>query len=364
MKNQNIFEKMQGRRIGIIRRNRNSREKIPLYPKTVICEYIWIGGANEIRSKIRVSSEADAFQEWNFDGSSTGQVEHGFMDTEIILKPRKTYYHPFLSIDDECEDALIVLCDTWYPDGSPHPTNNRYIADEWFETPEIKELKPWFGLEQEYFLMKNWMGKNYEQDGTHYCGQALVSDERKIVEEHLHACIQAGLKISGLNAEVANHQWEFQIGPAEGIRAGDDMIVARFLLQRCAEKYEYNVLYHPKPCSSVNGSGCHINYSTEPMRVPGTGIEKINEAIKNLSEYHSETIAYYGEFNHLRLTGKHETGSIDKFTYGVGTRNTSVRIPNSTLANGRGYFEDRRPAANIDPYEATYKLSIHSHTSC
>ena len=258
-------------------------------------------------------------------------------------------------------DARIVLCDTWYPDGSPHPTNHRRNAEEWFSSHEIKELHPWFGLEQEYFLMKNWMGKNYEQDGTHYCGQGLVSDERKIVEEHLHACIQAGLKISGLNAEVANHQWEFQIGPAEGIRAGDDMTVARFLLQRCAEKYEYNVLYHPKPCATVNGSGCHINYSTAPMRIPGIGIEKINEAIKNLSEFHCETIAYYGEFNHLRLTGKHETGAMDKFTYGVGTRNTSIRIPNSTLANGGGYFEDRRPAANIDPYEATYKLSKHSH---
>lgn len=337
--------------------------------KTTILEYIWIGGDGEIRSKIRVQRDA-SIPEWNFDGSSTGQVEPTNLDTEIILQPRATYYHPLLSSCKECEDAIIVLCDTWNPDGTPHSTNSRHDASLFFAS--VINDEPWFGLEQEYFLLNNaskgretggrGFGHIFVQDGDHYCGQDVSPEERKIVVEHLHACIQAGLTISGLNAEVARNQWEFQIGPVEGISAGDQMIVARFLLERIAEKYEHSVLYYPKPRSDINGSGCHINFSTAKMRVPGTGIEHIHSAINNLSKFHVETLKSYGKGNERRLTGKHETSSMDTFSYGVGTRNTSIRIPNSTINMGGGYFEDRRPAANIDPYAATYALTKAVYT--
>jgi len=83
--------------------------------------------------------------------------------------------------------------------------------------------------------------------------------------------------------------------------------------------------------------------------------------MNKLEAIHSEHIAVYGENNYLRLTGLHETSSMTKFTWGIGTRNTSVRIPNETAKNGCGYFEDRRPAANIDPYLAT---SVIAKTCC
>ena len=57
------------------------------------------------------------------------------------------------------------------------------------------------------------------------------------------------------------------------------------------------------------------------------------------------------------MTGKHETASYDKFNYGVANRGASVRIPRLVEINGKGYFEDRRPASNIDPYLATAKLA-------
>jgi len=61
----------------------------------------------------------------------------------------------------------------------------------------------------------------------------------------------------------------------------------------------------------------------------------------------------YGEGNELRLTGAHETSSIARFDYGEGNRGRSIRIPIPTMQNKKGYFEDRRPASNIDPYLAT-----------
>ena len=138
------------------------------------------------------------------------------------------------------------------------------------------------------------------------------------------------------------------------------MVVARYLLQRVAEKYGATIDYSPKNSDSANGSGCHINFSTEKMRNED-GFQEILHCMKKLESKHAEHIAVYCANNHKRLTGLHETSSIDNFTWGIGTRNTSVRIPNATHKNGCGYFEDRRPAANIDPYLAT---SIIAKTCC
>ena len=96
------------------------------------------------------------------------------------------------------------------------------------------------------------------------------------------------------------------------------------------------------------------------MRSVG-GLAIIESCMPKLEKRHKEHIDVYGEHNELRLTGKHETSCMNKFSFGIGTRNTSVRIPTQTAKDGYGYFEDRRPASNIDPYRAT---SILFETCC
>lgn len=315
-----------------------------------ILEYIWIGGNNEIRSKTRViPNHNGVINEWNYDGSSTWQADCNG-DTEIILKPCSIFKNPLRNIEDT--DCYIVLCETYDSNGEPAKNNYRYESDIIFN--KSTEEKPWFGLEQEYFIFfynDNNVSTNIEE-GYHYCGITENHTERIIAEKHMELCIKAGLQISGINAEVSKSQWEFQIGPCEGINAGDHLIVARYLLERISEIYGARVSYHPKPFIGINGSGCHINFSTTKTREEN-GIEIINEYIKKLSEKHLEHIQAYGENNHLRLTGLNETSSIHKFTYGIGTRNTSIRIPNQVYKEKSGYFEDRRPASNIDPYLTT-----------
>jgi glutamine synthetase len=330
-------------------------------PSKTILEYIWIGGKDEIRSKTKVIHKflPDSFTlipKWNYDGSSTWQADSNG-DTEITLKPCAVYKDPTRKIDDTV--CYLVLCDTYNSEGKPISSNNRYIANNIFN--EREDLEPWFGLEQEYFItfpLEN--NKRCIQDGLHYCGLSESDIERNIAEKHLQLCIEAGINISGLNAEVCRCQWEFQVGPSKGISAGDDLIVARYLLGIVAEKFNAKINYHPKPDKNQNGSGCHINFSTNKTRYEN-GIEEINKYINKLQNKHSDHIKVYGEFNDLRLTGLHETSSYSIFTYGVGTRNTSVRIPNNVVKDGYGYFEDRRPASNVDPYLAT---SIIFKTCC
>jgi len=324
----------------------------------VLVEYIWIGGRNELRSKTKVmDNQVNSINDlsvWNYDGSSTDQAQG--TDSEVIIKPRALFNDPFRGGDNK-----MVLCDTYRPDGSPLKNNHRIWANEQFN--KALDQKPWFGLEQEYFLINPKTNRplgfpemgNPNPQGQYYCSAgADNSFGRNVVEDHLQACINAGITISGVNAEVAPGQWEFQIGPCVGIDQGDHLWMARYLLNRVAETHGVIVDIEPKPMKGDwNGSGCHANYSTENMRNgtdQKTGLEFIDDAIEKLSHKHMAHMVVYGSGNEERMTGAHETASYDKFTHGVANRGASIRRGNETVNNGKGYFEDRRPSSNCDPY--------------
>jgi len=350
---------------------------------TIIVEYIWIGGNNELRSKTRVIEDVTVFRknecsnsehcldrsvdiskivlpDWNYDGSSTDQASGN--DSEVVIKPRTIFKNPFFQLENSShEQYYMVICDTYLPSGSPLPDNQRIVADNIFKQNVHEE--PWFGLEQEYFFIdpKTNVPLGFEKDGKqgqYYCS---VGHEnalgREIAEEHMKMCLYAGIKISGMNAEVAPGQWEFQVGPCIGIDAGDHLWTARYILQRLGEKHKVKINFEPKPLKGDwNGSGCHTNYSTKNMRegTEGkTGLEYIEEAIDKLSFKHHEHMKMFGSGNQERMTGKHETASYYKFTDGVANRGASVRRGYDTIKNKKGYFEDRRPSSNGDPYLVT-----------
>ena len=328
----------------------------------VQCEYLWIDAVGEVRSKCKTVAKSkatlDQLPSWNYDGSSTDQAPGE--DSEVIIKPRAIFKDPFRGGDN-----LLVLTDTYTPGGTPLPTNTRAPAADVFANGGDDAATAWFGLEQEYTLFNldkvtplGWPKGGYPgEQGPYYCGAgADRSYGREISEAHYKACLYAGLEISGTNAEVMPGQWEYQIGPATGIEAGDQLMVSRYILQRVCEEFGVYCTLDPKPISgNWNGAGMHTNFSTERMRKAG-GLAVIEQAIRRLGAKHQEHIAAYGEGNERRLTGKFETADINTFSYGVANRGCSIRIPRTTEADGFGYLEDRRPSSNCDPYVVTSKI--------
>ncbi|CAG8613591.1 7989_t:CDS:2 [Ambispora leptoticha] len=319
-------------------------------------EYIWIDGDGGIRGKTttldKYPEDVSELKEWNYDGSSTNQAPGD--NSDVLLRPAAFFKDPFRGGNN-----IIVLNECWNNDGTPNRTNYRHSCAKVMDT--FAEAIPWFGIEQEYTLFDTdgqvlgWPKGGFPgPQGPYYCSVgASNAFGRDIVEAHYRACLYAGIKISGVNAEVMPGQWEFQVGPCVGIEMGDHLWVSRYLLHRVAEDFGVVVSFHPKPIpGDWNGAGCHTNYSTLAMREEG-GIKAIHEAIEKMAEKHADHIAVYGEDNDKRLTGHHETGHISQFSSGVANRGASIRIPRHVAAEGKGYLEDRRPASNIDPYRVT-----------
>jgi len=259
----------------------------------------------------------------------------------------------------------LVMCDTYTPAGEPLPTNTRYAAEQLFKEHEKEET--WFGLEQEFTLFNTdqrtplgWPlgGQPSRPQGPYYCSVGPENNfGRHITDSMYKACLYAGIEISGTNGEVMPGQQEYQVGPCVGIDAGDQLMMSRYILQRICEDFQVYCTLFPKPITEGdwNGAGMHTNVSTKTMREAG-GLDTIKQAIYKLGAKHAEHIAAYGEGNELRLTGKFETASIDTFSFGIANRGASIRIGRDTEAEGCGYFEDRRPSSNADPYVVTGKI--------
>ncbi|XP_071050089.1 glutamine synthetase 2 cytoplasmic isoform X5 [Onthophagus taurus] len=350
---------------------------LPIPEGKIQAMYVWVDGTGEnVRAKTRtldfIPKDPSDLPIWNYDGSSCYQAEGG--NSDMYLYPVAIFNDPFRRGNNK-----LVLCDTYKANGKPagihqngisslrpEDTNKRHSCLKAMEA--AKDHEPWFGIEQEYTLLDmdlrplGWPKNGFPgPQGPYYCGVgANKVYARDIVEAHYRACLYAGVNIAGSNAEVMPAQWEYQVGPCEGISIGDQLWMSRFILHRVAEEFGVVATLDPKPMpGDWNGAGAHTNFSTKAMR-DENGIIEIEKAIDKLSRNHLRHIQAYdpkgGKDNERRLTGRHETSSIHDFSAGVANRGASIRIPRGCAEQKKGYLEDRRPSSNCDPYSVCEAL--------
>jgi len=172
------------------------------------------------------------------------------------------------------------------------PLNNNYRYDAIIVFDKYINQNPWFSFEQEY--------------------DANVD----AAEEHLQACLYAEIKISSSDSKM------FGVGPLEGIDAADQLWMARFIMEKIAKQHRI----------TINWLGlCSIKFSTELMRATN-GLNIILSSIEKLH-------------------------NIDQISNcGIGNYNQPIRIPQLVINDKSGYFEDRRPIADSNPYQTTANL--------
>lgn len=281
-----------------------------------ILEYIWIDGRGNLRSKYRTANI-------NFidEGNDYITVENWNCD-EIALVPVAHFLNPFF----DPGRAFLVLCDTCCNGVTPTETNFRRDATKVFES-SAEKLDPWFRIEQRCFI-------------TQLCGGTRTITLRKLAEKHYEYCLQAGLKIGGINAEVAPSQWEFRIGPHPGLGAGDELWVARYILHKLGEEFGVCISFKSELASASDT--LNTTFSTENSRNKN-GLKCIYNYIDRLWKKHARDAGF-----------------------ALGAASTSIRIPKSVLKAGCGHLEDRRPASDTDPYRViaaifsgVARVSIH-----
>jgi glutamine synthetase len=274
-----------------------------------ILEYIWIDGRGNLRSKYRTvypkfDSSADSaynhlpVEDWNYDDSAH--------DSEIVLVPVAYFLNPFF----DPGRAFLILCETCSGDGIPTQTNFRCDAVKVFEKGRGRQIDPWFGIEQLVQLVQL-----AQLDRT--------ITLRKLAEKHYEYCLQAGIKIGGINAEVAPSQWEFRIGPCPGLGAGDELWVARYILHKLGEEFGVCIRFKLASASDT----LNTTFSTEESRNKN-GLKCIYNYIDRLWKKHA-----------------HHAG------FALGAASSSIRVPKSVLKAGCGHLEDRRPESDADPYQ-------------
>jgi glutamine synthetase len=274
-----------------------------------ILEYIWIDRRGNLRSKYRTATinfmdsgnDSIVVENWNYDDDD----KH-----EVALVPVAHYANPFF----DPGRAFLVLCDTYCSDGvTPAEMNYRRDAVKVFEGGGCK-LDPWFKIKQ-------LVTGTSTQSGTH------TITLRKLAEKHYEHCLKAGLKIGGINTEVAPNRWEFRIGPCPGIRAGDELWVARFILHKLGEEFGVCIRFKSDLAADILNT-LITTFSTETTR-NRNGLKCIYNYIDRLWKKHARNAA--------------------GFALGAAAT-ASIRVPTSVLNAGCGHLEDRRPASDADPY--------------
>jgi len=314
------------------------------------CEYVWVDAKGETRCKSKTVTQkpgnADDCLIWACNGAATGQATEE--ESDVYLVPRTLFSDPIRGGDN-----TMVMCEAVLSTMEPAKGNFRAHCAEMFDKYATSDA--WVGMEQQYTMMtadgSAPMASGAE--GSCNCGvgsENMPAQMRELMDQHYAACMTAGIKMSGNNAEDAPGQGEFAVGPCQGgTEAADHIMMARHLMKKLGEPMGIAISFAPKPSKDQSGSGCFVNMSFNETRGEG-GLQMLEKICRSFGRKFKEIQASVGDADNA------ERINTEKFSFAVAARNTSVRIPRNCGMTGRGHLECRMPAGNCDPYKTNMIL--------
>ena len=339
-----------------------------------LAEYIWLDSSGNLRSKSKTIDlyinsmeevlNLDIYEEWDCcNYSETTKTENN--DSEIIiLKPCAVFPDPFRK-----EPNVLLLCSTY--DYNNNPLKNNYREQSVTILKQIDHLKPLFILEQQFLIMENCpccpnkiSNKPYGfkdanesvliNTNQHYC--SIGSNNafgRKISEQAFHSCLEAGINVLSINSHIQPSQWEIQVGPDNGLNVSDHLLIVRYILLRIGEVFNTQISFNN--INSRNNtiiSNCYINYSTIDMR---NNIKNVYETFIKLCDNQIEQ-----KFKEkLEIINNTNSSNLDFIE--ISQISTNIKIPYKTFKNKKGFIQDRRHSANINPYLVTSEICFNAH---
>ncbi|GFR40848.1 hypothetical protein Agub_g1497 [Astrephomene gubernaculifera] len=392
--------------------------RAPEVPSQVMAEYIWLVGATgQLRSKTKVleakpscPEEAPVMVVESNPGNQLAEP-----NLELFLKPRKIFRDPFRG-----GDHILVLCDTFHASQvateaglpatvlQPSESNSRVACENVLKYAEKEE--PVFAAEQEYAVIhpayptvvplgprrsssrsscsnssrrKSSSGSGARGGISKSChggkfSTAAAADVRRadvestfgaptkdqqgasrqkaarvVADSHLRCCLYAGIKVTGADVHSLDGLHSYKIGPSPGVDLGDDLWTSRYLLQRVAEDHGTAVSWRPDALPHERPLGCHFKYSSATTRQAPHGLGAIEQQLVRLQAAHLQHQVAYNDGRLERLA----VPNASVFTHAVGSAQASIVVPSLTVLQQGGYYTDRRPPSDADPYKVTLLLA-------
>jgi glutamine synthetase len=356
--------------------------------ENVIVEYVFIDRHKNTRSKTRIISPRYEITDTKknnpqfsidvmyIDGYISGLCELD-NDIELVLLPRGIFNDPF-SINTSKRKYLLCMCEVMTLEGLPHITNNR---SKLFQTMKnindkllienknntIEKTFPLFGVEQEYVILKNLKTdndfSNDKNQNTFGCDdyKANATIGRNIAMEHMNKCLDAGVKICGINSDIGPLQWSFQLENCDPFMFCDNLWISRYILSRIAELHNITISYDPKTFGNYcTNTKINVIFSTYEMRQEN-GIVAINSAIEKMltKEIETETDQQDKGINAINTIlqilnekAKKQNNDIDlnKCVHSKTNNKSTIEIPTNVKMAKSGYLIDKRHKSNSDPY--------------
>lgn len=251
-----------------------------------------------------------------------------------------------------------VICDPYWPDGTPLQASPRYVLRRVLKQLEEAGYSALVALEYEFYLLRDAASQQPAFEGLHIFHNAR-NTASPVTARIMDALQYMGIDPLTCNCEYGPGQYEITYTPRIGMQAGDNGFTFKQVVKAIAHEQGYHATFMTKVFPEHSASGAHIHLSLLN--------ERDENAFVDTGDKHGlSDLAYYfiqGMLKHAPATlalmaptpncyqrfAPHSFAPVN-LSWGLDDRTALVRAKSSGDADT--HLENRLPSALSNPYLA------------